>query len=96
MFDNNDKIRLALLGAGFVPTDAFGQLYTRLEGDKEFTVNLQKKILIAVYPDKEYNSRNPYSHKNIEASYSWNIGDDPEYVVECFRQFVIDICYEQK
>ena len=95
MFDNYDEIRIALLGAGFIPVDRCGQVYTRLDEDKEFTVNFPTRTMTAVYPDKEYNSRNPYSHKNNESYYKWKESDTNLLILECMKKFANDIC-EQK
>lgn len=92
--DSNSKIRLFLLGCGFVqdPQGAMiedGNIYryyipeTRLM----FIVNLYARRAEARYPDFDYNRGNPYNTKQCVTTFDWQIDNSKESIVENLTGF---------
>ena len=80
-----NDLRLLLLGCGFVPVNAEGNLYTHIAscGIHKITYlfNLQDNSIGAEFPDIEYNKRN-YTHKNTVVTMTLTNGCKEVYEAE--------------
>lgn len=88
------SLRNFLIGCGFVQEPeivrmATGSFYRYFDPNYEliFYVNINSGSVEARYPDKQYNSANPYSTKQCVTSMNWEIEDSVETIIENITMF---------
>lgn len=94
MVDKYMSLRNFLIGCGFVQEPEIvrmktGSFYRYFDPEYEliFYVNIESKCAEARYPDKQYNSANPYSTKQCVTSLNWEIEDSVESIIENITMF---------
>lgn len=92
--DNLSRVRLFLLGCGFVQeVDTvqmeYGLYYRYYIPDIKtlFFVNLDRCVAEARYPDSAYNKANPYATKDCVTSMTWYDSDDPDTIIANLTNF---------
>lgn len=92
MVEKYSELRLGLLGLGFVSQNINSTLYKVVIGDKTFIVFLDGCCMNAVYPDYEYNRKNPYSPKDMQVDYTWDQDETNQCILANITKFMNDIC----
>ena len=92
--DNMSRVRLFLLGCGFVQDTntvqvEYGMYYRYYIPDSQtlFSVYIDRCVAEARYPDAVYNKSNPYATKDCVTSMNWNKGEDSDVIIANLKNF---------
>lgn len=92
MVQQYSSLRLGLYGLGFVPEDFHANQYKVVLGNKTFIALIDTCKMVAIYPDSEYNAKNPYSQKDVQVDYEWDENSSSECILKNIEDFMNDIC----